>query len=236
MRRSFWVSSSGADDMVPGYQLKEPRSSRWRQRDTCSVSSTTTPASYRTPVRDGRAARSRDELQLRTGRPPAIFDAAHNPRGATGAGGGPSRPPGQRRRLLPGHPRGEGRDRDRRPAGTRLLPLRLHGDPARAHRGLRAARRAVAAGAGVRRPLRAGRGARPRRFPIRSRPGSGHESLPGSREWGRAGGRQPLPSVADMDREARSELLTMMGLVAIVVAVVILVFFAFGYVFGLLFL
>jgi preprotein translocase subunit SecE len=39
-----------------------------------------------------------------------------------------------------------------------------------------------------------------------------------------------------MDREARSELLTMMGLVAAAVAVVILVFFAIGYVFGLLFL
>ena len=39
-----------------------------------------------------------------------------------------------------------------------------------------------------------------------------------------------------MDREARAELLQMMGLVAAVVAIVILVFFAFGYVFGLLFL
>jgi hypothetical protein len=39
-----------------------------------------------------------------------------------------------------------------------------------------------------------------------------------------------------VNREARGELLTMMGLVALVVAVVILVFFAFGYVFGLLFL
>ena len=39
-----------------------------------------------------------------------------------------------------------------------------------------------------------------------------------------------------MDREARGELLTMMGLVAVVVAVVILVFFGVGYVFGLLFL
>lgn len=39
-----------------------------------------------------------------------------------------------------------------------------------------------------------------------------------------------------MDREARSELLTMMGLVAAVVAVVILVFFALGYLFGRLFL
>ena len=39
-----------------------------------------------------------------------------------------------------------------------------------------------------------------------------------------------------MNREARGELLTMMGLVALVVAVVILLFFAFGYIFGLLFL
>lgn len=39
-----------------------------------------------------------------------------------------------------------------------------------------------------------------------------------------------------MNREARGELLTMMGLVALVVAVVILAFFALGYVFGLLFL
>lgn len=39
-----------------------------------------------------------------------------------------------------------------------------------------------------------------------------------------------------MDREARSELLTMMGLVAIVVAIVILVFFGIGYAFGRMFL
>jgi preprotein translocase subunit SecE len=39
-----------------------------------------------------------------------------------------------------------------------------------------------------------------------------------------------------MDRDARSELLTMMGLVAVVVAVVILVFFGIGYGFGRLFL
>jgi preprotein translocase subunit SecE len=39
-----------------------------------------------------------------------------------------------------------------------------------------------------------------------------------------------------MDREARSELLSMMGLVATVVAGVILVFFGIGYLFGLLFL
>jgi preprotein translocase subunit SecE len=39
-----------------------------------------------------------------------------------------------------------------------------------------------------------------------------------------------------IDREARSELLHMMGLVAAVVAIVILVFFALGYAFGRLFL
>jgi hypothetical protein len=39
-----------------------------------------------------------------------------------------------------------------------------------------------------------------------------------------------------MDKEARSELLSMMGLVAAVVAVVILVFFGLGYAFGRIFL
>jgi preprotein translocase subunit SecE len=39
-----------------------------------------------------------------------------------------------------------------------------------------------------------------------------------------------------MDQEARSQLLAMMGLVAAVVAVVILVFFALGYLFGRAFL
>jgi hypothetical protein len=39
-----------------------------------------------------------------------------------------------------------------------------------------------------------------------------------------------------MDRETGSELLAMMGLVAAIVAIVILVFFAVGYVFGRLFL
>jgi type IV secretory pathway VirB2 component (pilin) len=39
-----------------------------------------------------------------------------------------------------------------------------------------------------------------------------------------------------MNREARSELLAMMGLVAAVVAVVILIFFGIGYMFGRTFL
>jgi len=39
-----------------------------------------------------------------------------------------------------------------------------------------------------------------------------------------------------VDREARAELLQMMGLVAAVVAIVILVFFGLGYLFGRMFL
>jgi len=39
-----------------------------------------------------------------------------------------------------------------------------------------------------------------------------------------------------MNKEARGELLQMMGLVAAIVAVVILVFFGIGYLFGRLFL
>ena len=54
--------------------------------------------------------------------------------------------------------------------------------------------------------------------------------------WGGADRRIALPSAVRMDREARSELLQMMGLVAAVVAVVILVFFGLGYLFGRLFL
>jgi type IV secretory pathway VirB2 component (pilin) len=46
-------------------------------------------------------------------------------------------------------------------------------------------------------------------------------------------GREPF---AFMNRQARSELLQMMGLVAAVVAIVILVFFGLGYLFGRLFL
>lgn len=39
-----------------------------------------------------------------------------------------------------------------------------------------------------------------------------------------------------MDKQARAELLQMMGLVAAIVAVVILVFFGLGYLFGRIFL
>jgi hypothetical protein len=42
--------------------------------------------------------------------------------------------------------------------------------------------------------------------------------------------------LSSLDRSARSELLHMMGLVAAVVAIVILVFFGLGYLFGRLFL
>ena len=174
--------------------------------------------------------------QLVGGDPPEIFDAAHNPDGAQAlaevAAWSRRR---SRSRLLPRHPRGQGRSRDRQRAGARGLPLRLHRDPAGADRGLGPARRTLAAGARGRRALReGGGGSRGDRRPAR-RLGAGTRTCQRAGR-GRAGGRQPLPSVVDMDREARSELLTMMGLVAVVVAVVILVFFAFGYVFGLLFL
>jgi hypothetical protein len=50
------------------------------------------------------------------------------------------------------------------------------------------------------------------------------------------GARFPFTFWLGLDREARSELLHMMGLVAVVVAVVILVFFGLGYLFGRAFL
>ncbi len=53
---------------------------------------------------------------------------------------------------------------------------------------------------------------------------------------GRTLRRFALPSQVLMEREERSELLSMMGLVAAVVAVVILVFFGLGYLFGRMFL
>ena len=61
----------------------------------------------------------------------------------------------------------------------------------------------------------------------------------GDRQGARRSGdlrRLQLPFAVRMDREARSELLSMMGLVAAVVAGVILVFFGLGYLFGLFFL
>lgn len=59
----------------------------------------------------------------------------------------------------------------------------------------------------------------------------------GSRPPGRRYERFALCEDSGMnDRGARSELLSMMGLVAAVVAIVILVFFGVGYLFGRLFL
>ena len=191
-----------------------------------------------TSMRQGcsRGSRSPGAQRSHPGDPPTIFDAAHNPDGARAlAESLPTLTEEREVVCCLADPRGEGRDRDRRRARAGCLALRLHGDPAGADRGLGPARRARAAGAGARGALREGRG------------GGGGDSGPARRlgastracqgeGGGRAGGRQPLPSGCHMDREARSELLTMMGLVAVVVAVVILVFFALGYVFGLLFL
>jgi hypothetical protein len=54
------------------------------------------------------------------------------------------------------------------------------------------------------------------------------------REFAQAGISDYL--LSRLDRGARSELLHMMGLVAAIVAIVILVFFGLGYLFGRLFL
>ncbi len=54
--------------------------------------------------------------------------------------------------------------------------------------------------------------------------------------WGREAIAPTLCDDSPMDREARSELLSMMGLVAAVVAIVILIFFGIGFLFGRLFL
>ena len=48
--------------------------------------------------------------------------------------------------------------------------------------------------------------------------------------------RRPLCEDSGMERGAGSQLLSMMGLVAAVVAIVILVFFGVGYLFGRMFL
>ena len=171
--------------------------------------------------------------------PPAIFDAAHNPDGAAAlAEALPELAGGRAGRRLPGDPRRQGRGRDRqRPragrAPTSSAP-RSRPSGSRARGGPAAARaRRSSWPRSARRPgveaeaIRGSAGA----------PGERARDLARERGRGRAGGRQPLPSQSShMDREARSELLTMMGLVAVVVAVVILVFFALGYVFGLLFL
>ena len=174
--------------------------------------------------------------QLVRGDPDAVYDAAHNPDGARALA--ETLPePGRRRRsgLLPRGARGKGRGRDRRGACAGLRPLRLHGDPgggdARhgpARRRVHARRQAGAAlsGGGVER-----RGGHRPLGCVGARDGSCARARRGG-----AGRRFPLPSQVHMDREARGELLTMMGLVALVVAVVILVFFAIGYVFGLFFL
>ena len=158
------------------------------------------------------------------------------PRRGTRARGGAYRPRRRPRgRLLSSHPRGQGRAGNRQRAGAGRVEVRLHRDPTGADRGIGPPGRTLAAGARGGGTLpeggRGGRGDRGSAGGV----GAGTRTCQGA--WGgRACGWQPLPSVVDMDREARSELLTMMGLVAVVVAVVILVFFAFGYVFGLLFL
>ena len=190
-------------------------------------------------VRSGRrGARAPGPARGRRRRPAAHPRRGPQPRrgarAGRGAAGGQRRSP---RGRLPRGPRGQGRRGDRRRALA----------PAPASRGLhRAPARARSAGSGA--PV-------PRAFPRRGwLPRCADVGLAAeaerdpraaiarcSRARARARRRDALrrfalPSARGMDREARSELLTMMGLVAAVVAIVILVFFGLGYLFGRLFL
>ncbi len=72
-------------------------------------------------------------------------------------------------------------------------------------------------------------------MPSRKKPDPPHGRRRG-RPPGPAPGRVPASGDGDGRRSAGSELLQMMGLVAIVVVVVILLFFALGYIFGRMFL
>ena len=221
---------------VPGYQGQEPRTCTGRSTDRSWESSIPLPWSSSSSGSRRGSSRSGDAPS---------WSRAIPPRSST-----PRTTPTARMALaeaLPDLARGrevvcclavlEGKDATGivdglAPACSRFVCTEI---PPESDRGIRAARRAGTARAGAGRPLRQGRGAGGGdRRPDRGLGASTRACQ--SAEWGRAGGRQPLPSQLHMDREARSELLTMMGLVAIVVAVVILVFFAFGYVFGLLFL
>ncbi len=199
------------------------------------------------PEIPGRLERVADE-------PPTFLDAAHNPDGAAAlaealpevAGGRPGR-------RLPGGPRRQGRARDGRGRWRRSLELRrLHRAPRRVAAGATEpapARLATSAG-------RAGAAVRARRaFAAEAEPDLGCRGAAGARaSLASSGGvaprhRLPLRAGAAlaqrdsayariecMDRSAGSELLSMMALVAAVVAAVILVFFGLGYLFGSLFL
>ena len=175
--------------------------------------------------------------QLVRGDPDAVYDAAHNPDGARALA-----------RTLPDLVGDaevvcclavlEGKDAGGIVAGpgAGLRALRLHRDSRGGDARQRPARRL---GRARRRSWRSC-ARRPVPAPRPSR-------IPGPRGGARRRLRASAGAVAlaagshyllgqPMDREARGELLTMMGLVALVVAVVILLFFAVGYVFGLLFL
>ena len=183
--------------------------------------------------------------------PPTYVDAAHNPDGAAAlAEALPARHRRAPCRRLPGDPRRQGRRGDDRGAGAGPGPGRLHGAAGRGAGGPRTAGSGVAGRRRACRRLRGGgpagrgraelRGGTAPRLRARRRAprgGSPHSRLPLRH---RAGARPALSrnlcEDSGMDRGAGSQLLSMMGLVAAVVAVVILVFFGVGYLFGRLFL
>ena len=195
--------------------------------------------------------------------PPTFVDAAHNPDGAAAlAEALPAlrRPP---RHRLPGDPRRQGRRGDdpgpgpgpRRDAVCTELPA---DGPQAAQRGRLGPPALGSGGQSWRRSARRP-GWRRRREPdfaaalrrasaLAAEPPEGILLVAGSHYGSRSrrpgaaaprrlsAGTARLCEDSGMDRGAGSQLLSMMGLVAAVVAIVILVFFGVGYLFGSLFL
>ena len=171
-------------------------------------------------------------LQIIGEHPLCVLDGAHNPSGAEALAAAPAGAPVRRGRL---DPRRQGRGRDARRAAAALRHVRLHGgaEPA----GALARDAGVPGGAaGRRRGDRAGaaRGGRPRARAGRAGRGRrGHRlDLPDRRARLRAGIPEGLGAVNDRG----PSVLGMIALVAVVVALTILIFFALGYAFGRMFL
>ena len=156
--RKLWATSV-ANNMVPGYQGRNLALAQAAAGQVLEELDSTALVEF---IKRLASAGVLDpgRAELVPGDPPAIFDAAHNPDGAIAlAEALPDLARGRDVVCCLAVLEGQGRDRHRGRARSGLLALRLYRDPAREHRGIRAARRAGTARAGVRRPLRQGRGA-----------------------------------------------------------------------------
>ena len=179
-------------------------------------------------------------LQIVDTEPLTLVDGAHNPDGmralAESLSGDRGRPRPRRRRRLDPRRQGRGRDAGGAPSGVRSTRPHEQSESPR----LAAAHAAVAGGPASRSAVgdcpRSPRGAAPRARDRRRRWRRYLYRLDLSR--GRSAGpcRAPPRLDAVNEREDRPSFLTMIGLVALIVAVVILVFFGIGYLFGRLFL